>query len=144
MRRVLRWYDQLKADPEKRIPCYVDYDGFSRKDGGPACRDICTVKGNRMEFTARGIGYGGAESWLDDEDKKEAFLKDCVRLNVEWLDAQPVEQKENDAVKFADWIDENAYSKVNGLWRSDSYPAGEAQLLTTEQLFNEYQKQNKR
>jgi hypothetical protein len=178
-----RLYDRLHTDPEKRIVCYVDYTGFSRTDGGPPCRDICTIKGKRLEFTARGIGYGGA--WLDEGDKKEAFLQDCVRLNVEWLDEtpneqpdayqtiqniqlddidapvfthspqfrdhfdyikkkfleiiakaneQPVEQKENDAVAFAEWLRTfDALDKQNGQWVLESQ-------LSSQQLYDQFKK----
>lgn len=83
-----RLYDQLKANPEKKVACFVDYYWDRDKTKGPL-RDICAVRGNTLEFNARGIGYGGAPSWFDEVDKKEAFLDECVRLNVEWLDEQP-------------------------------------------------------
>lgn len=135
-----RLYDQLKADVNRRIVCFVDYDGFSRRDGSAPCRDVCTVRGDRMEFLARGIGYGGAESWLDETDKRVAFLKDCVRLNVEWLDE--IGQSNKDAVEFAEWVAGNAFmsaKKEGWLLNGSAHRAP----ITTEQLYNEYQKQNK-
>lgn len=66
---------------------FVDYE-FSNKH---ICRDVCRVKkstDNSINFTARGIGYGGVDIWLVDEKKasmKIEFIKECQRLNVEWI-----------------------------------------------------------
>lgn len=80
-----RLYDQLKADPEKQVPCFVDYF-WDRDKKKPPLRDVCSVRGETLEFIARGICYGGASSWLSEEDKKNDFLDDCERMNVQWLD----------------------------------------------------------
>lgn len=132
-----RLYEQLKANPESRIVCYVDYDGFSRRNGTPPCRDISTVRGKQMEFTARGIGYGGAESWLGEEDKKEAFLKDCVRLNVEWLDETDTPEQLSDAVAFGDWLAiERWQPRINTEWARYETIYSDVSVKTTTELYD--------
>lgn len=71
---------------------------------------------------------------------EDYFEKDFHR--IEWLDEsneQPVEQKENEAVEFAEWLMKNKYQwYVSGQWSLNDRYAG-----TTNELYNEYQKQNK-
>ena len=88
-----RLYEQLKADPKKRIACFVDYSGFGSKS---IHRDICTIRGERLEFVSRGHGYGGADCLLLGEDEKTVFLAECERLHVQWLDESAGEKE--------DWI----------------------------------------
>jgi hypothetical protein len=76
-----RLYDQLQANPTKKVPCFVDYDIL--RNGDP-CRDICTIRGEYMEFSARGISYGGIA--YSEGDKLVKFLEECERLKVQWLD----------------------------------------------------------
>ena len=75
-------YEQLKADPEKRIACYVDYD-YWISDIRYTCRDICSIDGEMMEFQSRGHGYGSVRFMPGDE--KENFIGLCTEMNVEWL-----------------------------------------------------------
>lgn len=81
-----RLYEQLKAEPERKIVCWVDYDWG--RNGSPEylCRDICSIMGKVMGFNARGIGYGGTELLIGDENEKAEFLEECARLHVQWLD----------------------------------------------------------
>jgi hypothetical protein len=64
-----------------KIPCFVNYS-FQKDDIEP-CRDIAIVRfvGNRIMIGARGIEYG---DWkIDTADKLE---KDCLRMNLEWVE----------------------------------------------------------
>lgn len=81
-----RLYDQLKADVNCRIVCYVDYNTRSKNpDGSPyILRDICSIWGENMEFGSRGIGYGSVR--FIPGDYKENFIELCKQMNVEWLD----------------------------------------------------------
>lgn len=79
-----RLYGQLKAQQERKIPCFVDYN-FPGDTTQP-CRDICAIRGKQMSFSARGISYGGAYALLKEENERVVFLKECERLHVEWLD----------------------------------------------------------
>lgn len=81
-----RLYDQLKAEPERKIVCWVNYGWGLNGEKKRVLRDICYILGRVMEFRARGIGYGGCEIWVGEENEREEFLKDCNRLNVQWLD----------------------------------------------------------
>lgn len=87
-----RLYDQLKAEPERRIVCYVDYKwrwrNDDKTDSEGVYRDICTIRGERMEFSSRGNGYGGADLMLGWYDEKIYFLQECEKLHVQWLDEQ--------------------------------------------------------
>lgn len=47
-------------------------------------RDICTIRGETMEFVSRGHGYGSVDHI--DGDNKENFIKLCEEMRVEWLD----------------------------------------------------------
>lgn len=66
---------------------YVDYHFTS----DILVRDLCQVKLSKdksINFTARGIGYGGVDVWLVDNKQssmKIEFIKECQRLNVEWI-----------------------------------------------------------
>jgi hypothetical protein len=73
-----RLYDQVKSG--KRTVCYVDYNRFSET----VYRDICTIKAETMEFTSRGVGYGGV-AHLEGATKDD-FIQLCKEMNVEWLD----------------------------------------------------------
>lgn len=118
-----RLYDQVKGG--KRTVCYVDYN-FPNDPTLPV-RDICTIRPNHMEFTARGIGYGGAGALLKGEDEKTFFLKECERLNVEWLDESGIPAAGNDAVEFFEW----ASLYMNG-YKTEEEPNRE---LTSTQLY---------
>jgi hypothetical protein len=78
-----RLYDQLKANPEKRIVCYVDY---TRDIGNKwhKWRDICTINGEAMEFASRGHRYSGIHYMSGNP--KTNFIDLCDMLNVQWLD----------------------------------------------------------
>lgn len=81
-----RLYDQLKAEPERKVVCWVDYS-WNFKDANPTkFRDICTVRGEKLEFVSRGHGYGGADMMIGWDDEKKYFLEECERLYVQWLD----------------------------------------------------------
>lgn len=80
-----RLYDQVKGG--KRTVCYLDYN--FPNDPTPPVRDVCSIRAD-LEFRARGIGYGGANCLLEGEDERAFFLKECERLNVEWLDESGV------------------------------------------------------
>jgi hypothetical protein len=101
-----RLYDRLKAGVERPIPCFVNYN-WDRKDKTKIMRDICTVRTDFMDFSARGIGYGGA-SHVIPESEREEFLEECERLSVEWLDESgesPTAAGDGkEAIEFADWI----------------------------------------
>lgn len=81
-----RLYDQLKADVNCRIVCYIDYNTRTKNpDGSPyVLRDICSIWGENMEFGSRGIGYGSVR--FMPGDYKENFIELCKQMNVEWLD----------------------------------------------------------
>lgn len=85
-----RLFDQLKAEPERKIVCWVDYQWRTRNSNGSfdtdICRDICAVMGRVMGFNARGIGYGGVELYIGEENEKDEFLNECECLHVRWLD----------------------------------------------------------
>lgn len=83
-----RLYDQLKAESERKIVCWVNYEWRYKNKVGEILRDICAIMGKVMGFNARGIGYGGVEIWIGTEDEKKYFLEECKRLDVEWLDEQ--------------------------------------------------------
>lgn len=76
-----RLYDQLKADPKQRIVGFVDYNRFGNNE---VFRDICTIRGETMEFVSRGHGYGSSRFMSGNE--KELFISLCESINVEWLD----------------------------------------------------------
>lgn len=94
-----RLYDQLKAEPERKIVCWVDYQWGLRDESKEILRDICSIMGRVMGFNARGIGYGGAEIWIGGEYEQKEFLEECDRLHVQWLDeggekeAKPEQEK---------------------------------------------------
>jgi hypothetical protein len=81
-----RLYTQLKAEPDRKIVCWVDYQWGLRDEPKEILRDICAIMGRVMGFNARGIGYGGAEIWIGEENEKKEFLEECERLHVQWLD----------------------------------------------------------
>jgi hypothetical protein len=87
-----RLYEQLRAEPTKRIACFVDYNWY-RENPAKIARDICTIRGETMEFVSRGIGYGGADIWIGEENEKKEFLEECERLHVQWLDEGEKEVK---------------------------------------------------
>ncbi len=77
------------------------------------------------------------------------YEKDFHR--IEWLcesNEQPFEQKESEAVAFAEWIAINNWvlrnDKETWHWGPIKTPKDQWRILTTKQLYNEYQKQNKR
>lgn len=78
-------YDKLWEQIQSgiRTVCYVDYY-WNRNDKSKVYRDICTIRKEHLEFSARGIGYGGVAHM--EGDSKQEFLEECERLNVEWLD----------------------------------------------------------
>jgi hypothetical protein len=78
-----RLYDQLKADPEKHVVCYVDY---TRDIGNKlqTWRDICTINGEAMEFVSRGHRYAGIHYMSGNP--KTNFIDLCGMLKVQWLD----------------------------------------------------------
>lgn len=78
-----RLYDQLKAEPGKQIVCFVDY---TRDIGGKFhhWRDICTIRGETMEFLSRGRGYGMVRNMKGDE--KTNLISLCEEMQVQWLD----------------------------------------------------------
>ena len=78
-----RLYNQLKAEPEREIVCWVDYQWRVRNEPKEILRDICAIMGKVMGFNARGIGYGGAEIWVGEETEKIEFLSECERLHVQ-------------------------------------------------------------
>lgn len=86
-----RLYDQLKADPEKRIVCWIDYNPFTGKE---PYRDICYITGRGMQFGSRGHGYG--EVNYIPGDKKTNFVGLCQENHVEWLD-DSIQEKEDKA-----------------------------------------------
>lgn len=81
-----RLFEQLKAEPERKIVCWVNYQWRVTGEKGDILRDICSIMGKVMGFNARGIGYGGTETMNGLEGEKQEFLEECERLNVEWLD----------------------------------------------------------
>jgi hypothetical protein len=85
-----RLYDQLKAEPDRKIVCWVDYEWRWKEADGTTtteiCRDICAIRGDQMEFSSRGHGYGGTMAIFKGEDEKTYFLQECERLHVQWLD----------------------------------------------------------
>lgn len=125
-----RLYDQLKSG--KRSVCYVDYRWDTDME---PCRDICTIREGHMEFSARGISYGGVAYIRIDENEKEEFISECERLNVEWLDEGTVAGREEDAVGFAEWIRTfEALDKQHGYWVLESQ-------ITTAQLYEKFKQQ---
>lgn len=105
-----RLYNLLKAGVERPIACFVDYNyDWQRPDA--VMRDICSIRSGHMEFSARGIGYGGAK-YVDAAYEKNEFLQECERLNVEWLDegqtsTTPKESDAVDPMEFAEWLADN-------------------------------------
>jgi hypothetical protein len=81
-----RLYDQLKAEPERKIVCWVNYTWRYRDEKEEILRDICAIRGRHLEFSSRGHGYGGAQYLLENMNGKDEFLKECERLQVQWLD----------------------------------------------------------
>jgi hypothetical protein len=66
------------------VVCFVDYDPM--KDGDP-CRDVCSTmrypeEGQPIQISARGVCYVYART-------KAAFIKQCVKYNLEWLVPPP-------------------------------------------------------
>jgi hypothetical protein len=78
-----RLYEQLRAEPTKRIACFVDYNWY-RENPAKIARDICTIRGETMEFISRGVGYGSADA--ADGDEKGDFIQLCELMHVQWLD----------------------------------------------------------
>jgi hypothetical protein len=78
------------------------------------------------------------ENWLDENPK-------AIEV-VEWLDEETGQYNKDDAVGFAKWILENGiestFNDHGKGWIDFSKPMGKNRF-TTEQLYNEYQKQNK-
>ncbi len=83
-----RLYEQLKANPERKIVCWVNYTWRMKNEQGETLRDICSIMGRVMGFNARGVGYGGSELWIGRDDERNVFIEECERLNVEWLDEE--------------------------------------------------------
>jgi len=109
-----RLYDQLKAEPERKIVCWVNYEWRWKNETSDILRDICAIMGKVMGFNARGIGYGGTEIMIGWEDERKYFLEECERLNVQWLDeSQPQPGREVDAIAFAEWLNSNYISVEN-------------------------------
>lgn len=81
-----RLYDQLKGEPERKIICWVNYTWRYQDGREEILRDICTIKGTRMEFSSRGCGYGGVDIFIGSPDESKYFLEECERLKVQWLD----------------------------------------------------------
>src|SRR5690242_457407 len=69
-----RLYDQLKAEPERKIACWVNYEWRYKNETSEILREICAIMGKVMGFNARGIGYGGAETMIGSEYEKKEFL----------------------------------------------------------------------
>ena len=121
-----RLYDQLKAKPERKIVCWVNYDWRWKNDYGTVAketlRDICAIMGKVMGFNARGIGYGGCEIWINTADEKKEFLEECARLNVQWLDEKSVPTQKDElfhAIKeIADYKHECGCMPCTGQCRS--------------------------
>jgi hypothetical protein len=80
-----RLYDQLKEEPERKIICWVDYDGFKRMGDLEPCRDICSIRGVNMSFIARGISYGDVQ-YLHGDHQRKYFIELCEQTHVQWLD----------------------------------------------------------
>lgn len=102
-----RLHDQLKADPEKRITCYVDYNGFR---DGHTYRDVCYIKGKRLEFSSRGHCYGSNQDFeWDGKSEKYSFVALCNNLHVEWLDERGIggEKQNKEVIEFIRDIAEN-------------------------------------
>jgi hypothetical protein len=70
-------YEQVKGG--KRTVCWL-------KSGG--CDDISSVDPETLEFSARGISYGRPRHYVVHRgmNEKDAFIKLCERLHVQWLD----------------------------------------------------------
>jgi hypothetical protein len=99
-----RLYDQLKADPERKIACWVDYTFKGELDYAPNLRDICSIFGKWLHFSSRGHTYGGAGTLLLGENEKEYFISECGRLNVAWLDESgETVQQLSEKVDMAHW-----------------------------------------
>lgn len=89
-----RLYDQVKGG--RRKVCYVDYY-WDRDTSKEPCRDITTIRADYMQFSARGISYGGPwDMDKEESDIKKEFIAECERLNVEWLDEGLVAGREEE------------------------------------------------
>lgn len=72
-----------------QLACYVNYESGRIIPDRPAPRDICKVwreKEFDIDFVARGISYGSVRSYdAKKGTEKEGFLRECVRMNVEFI-----------------------------------------------------------
>jgi hypothetical protein len=129
-----RLYDQLKADPQRKVICWVDYS-WRLKDANPVMfRDICTVWGERLEFVSRGHGYGGADLMIGWDDERKYFLDECNRLHVEWLD-ESGGASVDDVINFSEWCKMLPYNFIRGIgWHCNAT----GQTFTTEKLFSDF------
>jgi hypothetical protein len=128
-----RLYDQLKAEPERKIVCWVDYTWRWGNEPPETLRDICAIMGRIMGFNARGTGYGGAEGWVGNENEKLEFLSECKRLHVQWLDESAGEK--DGVLSFTEWA-AVLYRFKEGKWEDD-----DGHFFTTAQLWDKYQKE---
>lgn len=74
----------------EKVPCWTDYDWQHSGKKKDICRDICQCKKLKygdIVFSARGIGYGGVESYMDlkDEEKLPYFIRFCEKYNIEYV-----------------------------------------------------------
>jgi hypothetical protein len=101
-----RLYNQLKGEPERKIVCWVDYK-WRYKNEESTCRDICTIRGEAMEFVSRGHGYACSTS-----TPYNVFIDACERLNVEWLDESPSKESVICEQEFIEFVknERNAFS----------------------------------
>lgn len=72
------------------IVCFVNYD-WDRK--GDIVRDVCLCKRHKdfdIQFSSRGMGYGGVDTWhkAGPLNETELFVKVCKCLNVEFIDPE--------------------------------------------------------
>jgi len=67
---------------------YVDYT-FSVDSEVCVCRDICDIKRHepyRINIGIRGMCYGHVYSYMQkDGDEEVLFIRECQRLNLEWI-----------------------------------------------------------
>lgn len=78
-----RLFEIITNNEEARIPCFVDYKYQWNDEEEECCRDIATVRchDGQISVGARGISYS---VW--DIKTLEHFIKDCKRMNLEYVD----------------------------------------------------------
>jgi len=83
-------YEELFSlvDSGMEVLCYVDYS-YRDNDPNPS-RDVakCRKIDETIQVGARGIEYGGVSTWevvRSGLTKEELFIKECHRMNLEWI-----------------------------------------------------------